>query len=274
MPRLHVLVDNRVHTPGLATEHGFSMLVELDDGSTWLWDVGATRVFLDNAKRMGLNLGRCSGLALSHGHWDHSGGAAALLAETGFAGPIYGHEQVQVPRYAIKDGKPERFIGLDTEALPWPPANFHGVRGSAELAPGLTYVTDVPRREGNFQACRGFFYDEAGQLPDFVPDDAFLTLEHPKGLIVILGCCHSGVANALTHARERSGGKSIHAVIGGMHLYDATPEALEQALSTFESLGAQRLAPGHCTGDEGIALLGERYPDKVEPLGSGLVLEF
>lgn len=273
MPRIYVLIDNKRHAPGLATEHGLSMLVELDNGERWLWDTGAGKAFLDNATAMGVNLGGCSGAALSHGHWDHTGGLQHLLAETSFNGPVHGHPDLHKARYSLKDKPNERFIGMDTGQIEWPPPGFVPVQDSLQLAPGLVFLTSIPRLEGNCQACNGFSWDQHGQEPDSVPDDACLLLETAHGPAVILGCCHSGLANTLIHVLNQTGGDHLHAVAGGMHLYDASPEAMQQAVSSLEALKVERIFPGHCTGEHAICRLSERLPGKVRALGSGLVID-
>ena len=273
MATLHILMDNLAHEPSLYKDEALSMALRLDDGSLFLWDTGGDRRFLDNAKAMGLDLGSAVAMGLSHGHYDHTGGLAALLAETDFAGPIYGHPDMNRPRYSIKPGTNSRFIGVDTDALPWPPDNFVPVTGSREILPGLTLFTDIPRLEGNCSCCKHFYFDTLGANPDQVADDACLALATDKGPVLILGCCHSGLANTLTHVAQTMGVDSFHAVLGGMHLYDSGPEDVLQAISGFKAFNVERLYPGHCTGEAAMLHIKDILPDQTTFLGSGLVIE-
>lgn len=78
--RVSVLAENHSRQPGLSAEAGLALLIE-DGERRILFDTGRSGLLLDNAARMGLDLSRLSHLALSHGHYDHSGGLAALRAQ-------------------------------------------------------------------------------------------------------------------------------------------------------------------------------------------------
>lgn len=87
MARISILMDN-AEAEGLACEWGSAMALEDDTGGLWLWDTGASPKFLDNARALGLDFNRAQGLALSHGHYDHTGGIAPLL-DAGFPAPSW-----------------------------------------------------------------------------------------------------------------------------------------------------------------------------------------
>lgn len=269
-PGIVVLTDNR---PGatLVGEWGLSILVAAG-GQRWLWDTGQTGLFLDNARRLGLDLSELDGLALSHGHYDHVGGLASLL-DIGFSGPVVAHESMLLRRFSIT-AEEHREIGVSPEIQALLYARLRTAEGSFELAPNLRFVTDIPRRPGAFQAIDGFFLDPHGREADGVPDDAFLLLDTPRGAVVVLGCCHSGMANSLLHAADMADGSRIHAVVGGMHLFEASGHALEEAASVLEHLDVEVIAPGHCTGGSAVAILEERFPGRVLPLHSGMTLTF
>jgi 7,8-dihydropterin-6-yl-methyl-4-(beta-D-ribofuranosyl)aminobenzene 5'-phosphate synthase len=88
--RIFVLADNTAQ-PGFQAEHGLSLALELPDGGLWLWDTGQTGLFLTQARRLGLDLTRARGVALSHGHYDHTGGLEHLLRLPGFRGEVVAH---------------------------------------------------------------------------------------------------------------------------------------------------------------------------------------
>ncbi|WP_457572411.1 MBL fold metallo-hydrolase, partial [Desulfovulcanus sp.] len=90
MPQITVIVDNKTLSSALGCEHGLSMLIKLDNGRQWLWDTGQSELFIHNARALNLDLGQIHGLALSHGHYDHTGALDLLLA-SGFKGHIYAH---------------------------------------------------------------------------------------------------------------------------------------------------------------------------------------
>ncbi|QJT08202.1 MBL fold metallo-hydrolase [Oceanidesulfovibrio marinus] len=300
--RLVILSENTPSPEGLAGEHGLSLAVYLDDGSMWLWDAGASGLAAQNAAALHVDLAQAVGLALSHGHYDHTGGIAAFL-EAGFDGPIFAHQGSTTPRWAVKPGSATRPIGWEK---PEPVrGRIRPVEGTTVLAtdgqgnPVLTMVTDIPRLPGNAEHVDNFFHDSIGERPDCVLDDACLVLHTPRGRVLVLGCCHSGLANTLaavdaatayaTHPGSAGGPAEASAdnadstatpgfecVLGGLHLMgvtDADDPAILQALDALKRYGVRSLRPGHCTGSLAGRVLAERFPGPVELLHVGAVIE-
>ena len=273
MARIHVLTDNNTHTQGLGTEHGLSLAIALSNSHLWLWDTGQSDLFIANARAMGVDLQTLRGVALSHGHYDHTGGLSALLDKTGYLGPIYAHPGFETRRYTINGKDPARSIGLDTKAIPWPLPGFVPVNGMRNLDIGLSMATPIPRRSGLHQSVNDFFLDPHGRIPDPIRDDACLLLDGEQGPVAILGCCHSGLANTLLHLQDTFHVRALHAVIGGFHLIDADESILEESADILEEFQVERIIPGHCTGSTAMDFLKERFPNNVEFLGAGLTLD-
>jgi 7,8-dihydropterin-6-yl-methyl-4-(beta-D-ribofuranosyl)aminobenzene 5'-phosphate synthase len=270
MHRLTVLVDNHAVVPELIAEHGLSIHIRLAGGQQWLWDTGQSGALVDNAAHLGCDLSGCAGLALSHGHYDHTGGIMALLEQTGFTGTIVGHPVLAQERFALRPGHAARSIGLPSgTTLP----NFSSVEQSALLAPELTFVSTLDRAPGRFQATTHFFLDRDGQFADPVQDDACLLLDTADGPVVILGCCHSGLANTLHSLHHRLGYPSFAAVLGGLHLHGAPQWAQDETLQALEDFQVQWIAPGHCTGQEEAAALARRFSGQALPFGAGAVFD-
>jgi 7,8-dihydropterin-6-yl-methyl-4-(beta-D-ribofuranosyl)aminobenzene 5'-phosphate synthase len=95
-----------------------------------------------------------------------------------------------------------------------------------------------------------------GELSDV---EQSLAVDTPKGLVVIVGCSHSGVG-AILEAASRFG--KVHALIGGLHGFDE-----------FDLLkDLELICPTHCTqhSDKVISL----YPEKCTSGGAGRIFEF
>ena len=274
MPQLAIIIDNTAMNPNLACEHGLSMGIILDSGDLWIWDTGQTGLFMENAFAMGINPGRACGLALSHGHYDHTGGLDRLWEQTDFQGPIYGHPQIFADRYACHPGTEPRAIGLRTNDPERLRKQLIPVEDSMELAPGLTMYTNITRQPGHYEPIQGFYLDKEATQPDTIPDDACLVLESPKGPILVLGCCHSGLANTCDHVAQRHGIDRFHALIGGLHLGKATQEAIEETRATLERYGFETVFAGHCTGEPALNQLQHFLPKTIHPMGSGLFVKF
>jgi len=78
--RVTLLVDNEASSDVLWSEHGLSFLVETDDGSV-LFDTGQTDAWLHNLIALGRKPEAIKVIAISHGHYDHTGGLAQALRE-------------------------------------------------------------------------------------------------------------------------------------------------------------------------------------------------
>ncbi|MEW5772639.1 MAG: MBL fold metallo-hydrolase [Thermodesulfobacteriota bacterium] len=270
--RVAVLCDNEA-LPGFAAEWGLSLFVETRSGRRALWDAGRTGLFLDNAVRLGVDLSSLDAAALSHGHYDHGDGFPRLMERAGFTGPFHAHPGHAAARYALDDDGSIQPVGLGAEARQTL-AGFSPVTDVAEIVPGLVMLSAIPRQEGLSHAGCGLFLDAAGTVPDPLPDDACLVLDSRSGPVLVLGCCHAGLANTLRHVRDVLGLRRLAAVAGGLHLYDAGPAALSETRDALREYCVERVFPGHCTGRKAVDWLAREMPGRVEPLAAGRVLGF
>lgn len=266
--KITILCDNETTSPSLGKEWGLSMALQLSGEKLWLWDAGATDLFLKNAAQLKIEPSKAVGLALSHGHWDHTGGLDALM-DKGFMGPVYAHADYTATRYSEEDDgtcKDASFPGEHPGTII--------VRDWVELDEGVYMITSITRRPGFFEATDGLFVDPDKKEIDTVPDDAFILLDSPSGPIVVLGCCHSGIANTLYHMRDLTGIEKVHAILGGLHLYRCSNQELEQTAEVIEEFGPKLVSPGHCSGHDGYEFLKKRLSCEVIPMGSGSVYNF
>ncbi|HAS90001.1 MAG TPA: MBL fold metallo-hydrolase [Desulfovibrio sp.] len=266
--RISVLCDNESLNDNLGKEWGLSMALELPGNDLWLWDCSASDLFLKNAGIMKIDISKAKGLALSHGHWDHTGGMDALM-DADFMGPVYAHPDFANRRYSKEDDGSAKDASFNCE---YPGTII--VRDDVELEDGLFMITEITRREGLFEATRDLYIDQEMTQVDHVRDDAFLLLMTNSGPVVVLGCCHSGLANSLYHLRDLTGIDSVHAIIGGLHLYSADKAEYESTAKVIEEFSPEIVSPGHCTGKDGFEFLKERLSCEVVPMGSGSVYEF
>ena len=71
--RVTVLVENTASL-SLLGEHGLAFWVETPEGAVLL-DTGQGEVLLRNVRCLGVPLSEAKAIILSHGHYDHTGGA-------------------------------------------------------------------------------------------------------------------------------------------------------------------------------------------------------
>lgn len=273
---LTVLCDDTAASDKYLTEHGMSILVELPNGRRWLMDTGTTDIFLLNARRMGINLDDLAGIAISHGHDDHTGGLAFYPRLKG-APPVYGHPYIWHKQYDIKKGEPVRILGMPYLSRKYVDPVFHPVNHSFKLDEGLVFFTDIPREPGSYAPVKGKYFNEDGTGPCPIVDDATLVVRTPRGLVAIFGCAHAGYVNILKEIRKEFPDDKLLSVVGGLHMDGANDEVLEEAAAYTDFFKAEGFTfyGGHCTGGRAIEHFRKRYGDKaVRPLGSGRVIKY
>lgn len=272
--RITILCDNTVGPViGTLGEHGFSALVEWDDGSL-LFDTGQGTTLLHNAARMGKDLERTPRVVLSHGHYDHTSGLLPLLHACG-PKEVLAHPGIFTPRYRKRDEGEAIPIGIpqDREELRQAGALFNLCTSFRPIGTDLFLTGEVPRVTPFETGDKGLFLDTEGETPDLFADDQSLVVKTPKGLLLLLGCCHSGLINTLTHAISRCGDERVYGVIGGTHLGFSGPEQFEETLKALRRFGVRKLCPSHCTGFSASARLMREFPEGFHHAAVGYTLE-
>ncbi len=272
--RVTILCENSVGpVSGTLGEHGFSVLIEWDGGSL-LFDTGQGFTLLHNAQRMNKNLHQVTEVALSHGHYDHSGGLLPLVRTCG-PKTVYAHPAVFQERYRHKDTGESLSLGM-----PYPRSYLEGqgvtfnlAEGYREIVPGIFLTGSVPRRTAFELGDSGLFSDRCACTKDSFDDDQSLVIVSPKGLTVVLGCCHAGLINTLNYVSEVTGRSDIYAVIGGTHLGFCSAEQFEQTCAELSGRGIKRLAVSHCTGFMAACQLQRRFPQQFQNAAVGYTIE-
>jgi 7,8-dihydropterin-6-yl-methyl-4-(beta-D-ribofuranosyl)aminobenzene 5'-phosphate synthase len=259
---------------GTLGEHGFAALVEPADGPPFLFDTGQGQTLLHNAARMNKDLGRIRGVVISHGHYDHAGGLLPLLEQHG-PRPVFGHPGMFRQRHRVKDTGECSPIGIpwDRPTLEAAGAHFDLSAEFREIAPGIILTGEIPRVTDFETGDQGLYFDCTGQEPDRTPDDQSLVLETARGLVVLLGCCHSGLVNTLEHIAGQTGQRTIYAVIGGTHLGFCSRDQMEKTVAVIKKTGLCKLAAGHCTGFAAKARISREFPKEFQDAMVGYTLE-
>ncbi|MBN1392823.1 MAG: MBL fold metallo-hydrolase [Sedimentisphaerales bacterium] len=258
--RITILVDDTASRPPLLTEHGLSLWIEYKDKRI-LFDTGQSNLLLKNAEKLGVDLSMTDAIVISHGHYDHTGGLPAVLKLATNAA-IYFHPAAVKPKYSCKEFK-ARPIGMP-EAAKQAIKNRKVIwtEKPLQLCNGVTLTGQIPRKNDFEDVGGAFFVDENCHIPDNLLDDQALFIESPNGLIVVLGCAHSGAVNTLNYVTKLTGQDHIYAVIGGMHLLNANKNRMERTIEAFKKYGIEKIVPLHCTGSKAIEYLRESFPDK------------
>jgi 7,8-dihydropterin-6-yl-methyl-4-(beta-D-ribofuranosyl)aminobenzene 5'-phosphate synthase len=198
-------------------------------------------------------------VAISHGHYDHSGGFKALV-KAGFKGTLATGSGFFDRKYA-SDGISLEYLGNDFDEAY---LNNVGIAHKVccnwveRIADGIFILSAFPRVHPSETPNPRFLVERGGRMvKDDFGDEISIAVGSSKGFILILGCSHPGVMNILDSARSSLPGP-IFAVIGGTHLVEASPERLKESVDYLDGMDIETIGVSHCTGVMGVAALSER----------------
>jgi len=269
------LVDNSA-ADGFLSEHGLAFWIEYHDRRI-LFDTGQSEIFIQNAAKLGIDLSETNAIVISHGHYDHTGGLARVL-DIAPEATVYLHPAALKAKFNLKNGK-SKAIGMSEATA----KIIHGMADNGkvvwtespvEVCPGIFATGQIPRIAQPNYVSGNFFLDNNCREPDTMPDDQSLFFDSPDGLVVVLGCAHSGLANIFNYVAGLSEKKHFFAVTGGTHLLNASPEQIALAIELFKKYDVRQIGLAHCTGDNAVRQFSEALPDRCFVCSAGTKIEF
>lgn len=266
--------------------HGLSVLITgRRDGQehSMLFDVGPyPGLWLDNARRLDVDLSTIECVFLSHWHFDHSGGFPEVIAAISEARSAADLTQ---PTVDLHPNRPDqRGILLPSGVmimLPQEPTfndiaqaggetvthdDPHAVCGGFFFGSGaIDRVTDYETGLAGHHTFRG----EDGEPDPLIMDERFVAAcVRGRGVTVLSACSHAGIVNACLGAKEHFPDTPVDVVLGGYHLAGKAMEPrIETTVRDLEARIEPRLvAPGHCTGWRAKARLADNFaPGRYAP---------
>ena len=258
---------------GLHAEHGLAYHVETTaQGVTHslLFDYGTdTHGVLRNLDLLQVNLKGLDALALSHGHWDH------YLTLVNFLKAKRSILREGIPLYVGEDAFIERFskeadgvvsMGrLDRAAIDaLGTVRIVETTGPIALVPGAYFSGPIEMSTEYEQVAARMVMKRGEQfVQDLFPGERTVVLNvKGQGLVVLSGCAHRGIVNAVKHAQKITGIPRVHAVVGGFHLTGTRPEVIQRTVADMKAIGPSYIVPTHCTGFQAIQTFAKEMPEQ------------
>jgi 7,8-dihydropterin-6-yl-methyl-4-(beta-D-ribofuranosyl)aminobenzene 5'-phosphate synthase len=236
-----VLFNNNTRDPKLRAAHGMSCLIE-GLGRTILFDTGGDGVILlDNMKALRKDPKAVDVVALSHAHWDHSGGLFAFLHRA---------------RPGIDAFIPRAVSALFREHAALLGAKVTVVDGPVEIVQGLHSTGEM-----------------GGEHLPVDRREQALVFKGEAGAVVLTGCAHPDVVDIVRRANEIVPG-AIDVVLGGFHLKDAETDVAERVIAGLKELGVRRMGPSHCTGEKHTDTFRRTWGDGLVGFDAGTTFSF
>lgn len=231
--KVTILYDNYVHTEGAKADWGFACLVEGTE-KTILFDTGTEPDILwHNIDALGVDIGKVEQIVLSHIHGDHTGGLWSVLEK---------NPDISV---FVPASFPDEFVnkvedtGANSVRVSEPIEMCHGVHLTGELKGRANEISVI--------------------------------LDTSKGLIVITGCAHPGIAGIVKKSKEILN-KDVYFVFGGFHLLESPETEVKEIIRQFGEAGVIKCGATHCTGDDAIEVFKQAYGDDYVSMGVGKVV--
>jgi len=264
--RITILSENLVGKRVGIGEHGFSAYIETDQGN-YLFDTGSGHSIVANSLTLNKDLKSIRKIFLSHGHFDHAGGLPEVLKLKENV-DVHAHHHIFLNRiHVIKENEKEtkRFVGIPYKKgyLESLGADFILNTDFIQIEEGLFLTGEVPRKTPFEKPDTRLFTEMDGKTTqDVFLDDQSLILDTKKGLIVLLGCAHSGMINIINHVINKTGKEIFYAILGGTHLDFLTPEQLEESIKSLKKMGIEKIGVSHCTGMKAAFRLHQEFGDR------------
>jgi 7,8-dihydropterin-6-yl-methyl-4-(beta-D-ribofuranosyl)aminobenzene 5'-phosphate synthase len=266
--------------------HGLSILITgRRDGRehTLLFDVGPyPDLWLDNARRLDIDLSTIECVFLSHWHFDHSGGfpdvIAAIARERAVAG-------LAPPLVDLHPKRPDqRGVLLPSGVmimLPEEPTFADIKQAGGEmvtrddphpLCDGFFFASGAIDRVTEYEtglAGHHSFCGEDGEPDPLIMDERFVAARvRDRGVTVLSACSHAGIVNACLGAKAHFPETPVDVVLGGYHLAGKAMEArIDPTIRDLQTrIEPLLVAPGHCTGWRAKARLADAFsPGRYAP---------
>jgi 7,8-dihydropterin-6-yl-methyl-4-(beta-D-ribofuranosyl)aminobenzene 5'-phosphate synthase len=281
---------NKLFATNSLAEHGLGFLINLyeinDESSNFqlkkqiIFDTGGNnQTFIHNLDVRGYPIYDTDVIVLSHWHYDHSGGLYSILERIDKTVQILCHESANYERFFNRSVEidPKTLVNKNrseivellnaskiVNQLPIDKERIVKSGGTIVMYKNLETIVSKSklkmmvsgeiRRIHKEEEFSNFLINRNGVLmKDEILDDKCLIIESENSIILINGCCHSGIMNTLDYVKDISD-KPISHIIGGFHMANSNRDRINATLDYLRNYQEEKLIlfPIHCSGEKFI----------------------
>ena len=230
--------------------------------------LGGSNISLQyNAAMLGVHLEDISALIISHGHDDHMGSVTEILHQCTKPVRFYIHPGAfSRRRKCLSDESSIEIEPVDINSLISAGAEFYLTPNPTTIWENRILITGEIERSSGFEVTNPIYFIERSRKwtsDSFLDDQAVVFNLKGKGLVVVTGCAHAGIINALQYARKITGVDQVYAVIGGFHLSGSFfRQVIGSTVAAMKAIHPRYIIPLHCTGWEAMTRFAEEMPDQ------------
>lgn len=260
--KIKTLCDNNSNIGEEYGNSGLSLYIEVEDNQNRvrriLFDTGLSLDHLIKSSiEQDIDLSKTDYLVLSHGHFDHTGGVE-IVNRSKKRVKLFTHPHTLYPKIYKKPDGTEMEVGLSKASIECleNSCDIELSTQRSDLFQGVWTTGEIPR-ENEFEKIEGhlsrvYKVVNNSRITDNIIEDISLIIEIGKdNLILLCGCCHSGIVNTINMVKKLSK-RGFISIIGGLQLHQSSEDQLNFTTEHIRNLNLNEISPIHSSGDLGI----------------------
>lgn len=256
--KIYCLIENTKSSDLFACEHGLSLFI--DTGSLKiLFDMGSSDAFIENAKKLDLDLSEVDVAIISHGHYDHGGGLKSFL-EINKKAKVYISKSAFEPHYNGQG----KYIGLDTSVTY--SDRIILTDGIVNIDTGVTVFNCNHLKPKYEIECFGQTALKNGEyINEDYKHEQYLMIEENGKRALFSGCSHRGILNIVNWIEADY-------IVGGFHFSKMELNKELECRACYLNTVKSRFITCHCTGEKQFEFM-KKYAKNIECIRSGEIME-